>query len=80
LFGNAQLSNAASLFFIFYCINLQWKALNREIVKCLVDATIFLAKNCISFLGHRENRNEENQGNFLNLKLLLSIHHHFLHT
>lgn len=44
------------------------KALNREIVKYLINVTQFLAENCISFRGHRENwKNKVNQGNFLNL-------------
>lgn len=33
----------------------QEKAMNREVVRSLIDITFFLAKNCIAFRGHREN-------------------------
>lgn len=51
----------------------QEKALNRKIVRCLINIVQYLAENCISFRGHRENwKNEINQGNFLNLVRVIS--------
>ncbi|KAL4152763.1 hypothetical protein QTP88_000596 [Uroleucon formosanum] len=46
---------------------------NREIVKALIDVSLFLAQNCVAFRGHRESwSNIGNQGNFLELTKILS--------
>ena len=44
----------------------------REILKRLLDVTMFLAKQNLPFRGHRENMLSENKGNFLQLIELLS--------
>lgn len=52
---------------------LQNKMYNREIVKALIDVSLFLAQNCVAFRGHRESwSNIGNQGNFLELTKILS--------
>lgn len=51
----------------------QEKAMNREVVRSLIDITFFLAKNCIAFRGHRENSfYTGNRGNFLNLTKIIA--------
>lgn len=52
--------------------NKQEKAINREIVKVLID-TLFLSRNCLAFRGHRESiKKQGNRGNFLNLINMMS--------
>lgn len=52
---------------------LQNKMYNREIVKALIDVSLFLAQNCVAFRGHRESwSNIGNQGNFLELTKIIS--------
>lgn len=49
------------------------KMYNREIVKALIDVSLFLAQNCVAFRGHRESwSNIGNQGNFLELTKIIS--------
>lgn len=51
---------------------LQNKMYNREVVKALIDVSLFLAQNCIAFRGHSEGwSNIGNQGNFLELTKVL---------
>lgn len=53
--------------------NKQEKAINREIVKVLIDATLFLSRNGLAFRGHRESVSKPgNRGNFLNLIDIMS--------
>lgn len=49
-------------------------ALNREIVKQLIDITVFLGRHCLPFRGHRERWTDQLKGNFKDLVLLLSEH------
>lgn len=52
----------------------QEKSENREELRCLVNITLVLAKNCLAFRGHWENfkKIEKNHGNFVNFAKLLS--------
>ena len=45
---------------------------NREIIKRLIDVTILLAKQELSFRGHREDINSINRGNYIEFLNLLS--------
>lgn len=45
---------------------------NRDIVKQLIDITLFLGRHSLSFRGHREDGTAENRGNFLDLVELVS--------
>lgn len=55
------------------------KSTNREIVRTLINVTLFLAQNCLSFRGHRENFTiTKNRGNFLNLVQFISKYSHSL--
>lgn len=47
---------------------------NREIVKQLIDITLFLSQHCLPFRGHREAWTEVLHGNFKDLVLLLAKH------
>lgn len=47
-------------------------AINREIVSHLVDLTLFLARHCLPFRGHKEGWKDELKGNFKDLALLLA--------
>ncbi|XP_050065332.1 zinc finger MYM-type protein 5-like [Aphis gossypii] len=47
-------------------------AINREIVKHLIDITIFLGRHSLAFRGHREGWKEKLHGNFKDLAILLS--------
>lgn len=47
---------------------------NREIVKVIMEALIYLARQNVAFRGHCENHTSKNQGNFLELINLLSKH------
>lgn len=49
-------------------------ALNREIVKQLIDIKVFLGRHCLPFRGHRERWTDQLKGNFKDLVLLLSEH------
>ena len=46
-------------------------AKNRLVVKHLVDITLFLARRCLAFRGHRESVQNELRGNFKDLAALL---------
>lgn len=49
------------------------KANNREIMRILIDISIFLAQGSLAFRGHRESWKEgKNKGNFLNLVHMLT--------
>lgn len=45
---------------------------NKEIIRHLIDITLFLGRHCLSFCGHKENKNEDIRGNFKDLAALLS--------
>lgn len=49
-------------------------ALNREIVKQLIEITIFLARHSLSFRGHNENWENNLKGNFKDMVILLAQH------
>ena len=40
---------------------------NREVLKCVLDATLFLANQNLSFHGHREDVSAANRGNFFEI-------------
>lgn len=46
--------------------------MNREIVKELIDITLYLGRHSLAFRGHRESNSQRIQGNFKDLCLLLS--------
>ncbi|XP_022168063.1 zinc finger MYM-type protein 1-like, partial [Myzus persicae] len=46
--------------------------LNREIIRHLIDLTLFLGRHCLSFRGHKEGWQEELCGNFKDLTKLLA--------
>ncbi len=48
------------------------KAENREIVRQLVDITLYLARHCLAFRGHREEQNNDIRGSFRDLVSLLT--------
>lgn len=45
---------------------------NKDIIKHLIDITLFLGRYCLSFRGHREGKDEKIQGNFKDLAQLLA--------
>jgi len=45
---------------------------NKEIVKHLIDITLFLGRHCLSFRGDKENKNEHIRGNFKDLAAFLA--------
>lgn len=45
---------------------------NREIVKQLIDITLYLGRHGLAFRGHREGWYEQNKGNFKDLIILIS--------
>ncbi|XP_008187885.1 zinc finger MYM-type protein 1-like [Acyrthosiphon pisum] len=45
---------------------------NKEIIRHLIDITLFLSRHCLSFRGHKENKNEDIRGNFKDLVALLA--------
>jgi len=45
---------------------------NREIVKQLIDITLYLGRHGLAFRGHRERWYEQNKGNFKDLVILIS--------
>lgn len=47
---------------------------NREIVKQLIDITLYLARHNLAFRGHKENWECDLRGNFKDLCSLLSKH------
>ncbi|KAE9530866.1 hypothetical protein AGLY_011328, partial [Aphis glycines] len=49
-------------------------AINRDVVKQLIDITIFLAKHNLSFRGHSEGWENELKGNFKDMVVLLAQH------
>lgn len=48
------------------------KALNKEIVRHLIDITLYLGRHCLPFRGHKERWNEKLMGNFKDLAVLLA--------
>lgn len=56
------------------------KVENREIVKCLINITLALAKNCLAFRGHCENINDldKNNGNFINFAKVMAKYSPYL--
>lgn len=46
--------------------------LNQEIIRHLIDLTLFLGRHCLSFRGHIEGWKEEMCGNFKDLTILLA--------
>ncbi|KAE9523345.1 hypothetical protein AGLY_016293 [Aphis glycines] len=46
--------------------------LNREIIRRIIDLTLFLGPHCLSFRGHKEGWQEELSGNFKDLTKLLA--------
>jgi hypothetical protein len=59
----------------------QEKALNREVVRSLIDITLFLAKNCIAFRGHHVNFSYTgNCSIFFNLTIIIAKYSHPLAT
>jgi hypothetical protein len=47
-------------------------AFNREVVKHLIDVTLFLGRHSLPYHGHKEGWDESNKGNFKDLVLLLA--------
>jgi len=47
-------------------------AFNQEVVRHLIDITLFLGRHSLPFRGHREGWDESNKGNFKDLVLLLA--------
>lgn len=45
---------------------------NKEIIRHLIDITLFLGRHCLSFRGHKESKNESIRGNFKDLAVLLA--------
>ncbi|XP_008179513.1 zinc finger MYM-type protein 1-like [Acyrthosiphon pisum] len=48
------------------------KALNKEIVRHLIDITLYLGRHCLPFRGHKEGWNQQLMGNFKDLAVLLA--------
>ncbi|KAK3929784.1 Zinc finger MYM-type protein 1 [Frankliniella fusca] len=48
------------------------RAQNREIVRHLINVTVYLAQHCLAFRGHHENKFEKLRGNFHDLVDLLA--------
>lgn len=46
---------------------------NRYVLKCLIDATCFSARQEIAFRGHNEKADSDNKGNYVELLNLLAI-------
>lgn len=54
---------------------------NREVVKILMrDVTLYLARHCIAFRGHDENKLSQNRGNFVDLAYVIAKHNVILAT
>jgi len=55
-------------------------AFNQEVVRHLIDVTLFLGRHSLPFRGHKEGWDENNKGNFKDLVLLLAkyslLYHH----
>lgn len=47
-------------------------AFNQEVVRHLIDITLFLGRHSLPFRGYREGWDESNKGNFKDLVLLLA--------
>jgi len=45
---------------------------NKEIIRHLIDITLFLGRHCLSFRGHKESKNDSIRGNFKDLAVLLA--------
>ncbi len=45
---------------------------NRELVRQLIEVTIYLGRHCLAFRGHREGWKEKMMGNFKDLVMLLA--------
>lgn len=57
----------------------QENATNREVVRILIDISLFLAQGSLAFRGHRETwSGANNKGNFLNLVSMLSKYSPYL--
>lgn len=48
---------------------------NRQIIKAIIDALIFIARQNIALRGHDESHTSKNKGNFLELVTLLANYH-----
>lgn len=48
------------------------QALNKEIVRHLIEITLYLGRHCLPFRGHKEGWNEKLMGNFKDLAVLLA--------
>lgn len=48
------------------------KVLNKEILRHLIDITLYLGRHCLPFRGHKEGWNEQLMGNFKDLAVLLT--------
>lgn len=48
------------------------KVLNKEIVRHLIDITLYLGRHCLPFRGHKKAWNEQFMGNFKDLAVLLA--------
>lgn len=48
------------------------KVLNKEIVRHLIDITLYLGRHCLPFRGHKKGWNEQLTGNFKDLAVLLA--------
>ena len=49
---------------------------NREVVKCLLDATAYLGMQELSFRGHDEGENSDNKGNYRELVEAIAQYEH----
>jgi len=47
-------------------------AFNQEVVRHLIDVTLFLGRHSLPFRGHKDGWDENNKGNFKDLVLLLA--------
>lgn len=45
---------------------------NKEIIRHLIDITLFLGRHCLSFRGHKEGKQEDTRGNFKDLAILIA--------
>lgn len=45
---------------------------NKEVIKHLIDITLFLGRHCLPFRGHKESKQEDMRGNFKDLATLLA--------
>jgi len=48
------------------------KALNKEIVRHLIDITLYLGRHCLPFRSHKEGWSQQLMGNFKDLAVLLA--------